>query len=79
VIAPNPNNGDFTIRFSSPVTEGGLISVYDVAGRTCHSITTGADASALPVLLRDLQPGIYFLEWRTPDALRTKKFLVSGN
>jgi pimeloyl-ACP methyl ester carboxylesterase len=79
VIAPNPNNGDFTIRFSSPVTEGGLISVYDVAGRTCHSTTTGADASALPVLLRDLQPGIYFLEWRTPDALRTKKFLVSGN
>ena len=77
-VYPNPNSGDFTVRFN-PVAQGAVnINVYDMRGR---QVLTKAYANTGGVFEQNLslsnaQAGIYLVHVQQGSSTVTKKIVV---
>jgi hypothetical protein len=65
-ISPNPNKGEFSVRFAVRETRVIDFSVYDIHGNQLQAATSGVrvateESESVIRLKRDLPPGIYLL------------------
>lgn len=76
-IYPNPNKGDFTIRFTSATGNDIKVSVYDMRGRQLldNSFTnTGLIEQSLS--LGNVQSGVYLVNIQDGESIVTKKIII---
>lgn len=72
VVYPNPTTGEFTVAGLS--AEQNNLSIYDVFGKLVMQATVnGAEETLHP----NLSNGIYFLQMKTQEGMRTEKLVVS--
>ncbi len=76
-LYPNPNNGNFTIAFSSDSTQDINIAVFDIRGRkvvenTCQN--TGEINQNIN--LQPVQPGVYMMVIKDGNITQTRKIII---
>ncbi len=78
-IAPNPNNGDFTVydlRLSDFYSDIVNITVYDLNGRSLYKTNfTDNQANSIPISINDLASGIYIINFTSPLKSYDVKFV----
>lgn len=77
-VYPNPNQGKFELRFESKETQTLEISLYNVLHQEIYTKTleTQTGFTSLPINLRRVVKGIYFLEMRKDDFAVKRKVVV---
>lgn len=75
-VFPNPNSGQFHIKFPAPVREVTAI-LYDVTGREIAR-QQFSDTDGFPMEIHDV-PGVYFAELRIGSQVRRMKVIKSRN
>lgn len=76
---PNPNHGDFGVRFRTATRGFVRLTVYDVAGRVVKTGVDGvleAGEYRQHLDLSGTTPGIYFCDLRTPEGTLKRSFIV---
>lgn len=76
VIAPNPNNGQFSISLPSLVGELATIEVTDIAGRVVYAETGNINAEAKSINLSNLQNGVYFCRVTSGSSYTNQKLVI---
>ncbi len=77
-VFPNPNNGEFTVKFKSNVNEDVALEVFDVQGRSIlnQSFVNGNGDFNKNIDLGNVQSGLYLLNITIGTTKVTKKILV---
>jgi hypothetical protein len=76
-IVPNPNNGEFTLRFFNPIERNITAKIFDLNGRIIGKHELNANGrTEKTIKLRGPQPGIYLLQISNGDTKTTKKLIV---
>jgi PKD repeat protein len=77
-IAPNPNNGQFSLYLNSPV--GGLydLTIYHMAGVPVYHLNgiSVQGIHSVPLNLTNIPKGLYFLNLKGNQGFLTKKILI---
>jgi len=60
-VYPNPNNGQFKIRFSETLNGNQLVNILDINGRVVYRKTLNFLDGTATIADTNLKPGIYFL------------------
>jgi uncharacterized protein (DUF2141 family) len=77
-LYPNPNNGRFTVDFSSPVdTESFMLTVVDLIGNTVFREEITANESTKQFDLSHLNSGIYILMIAAGQILLNQKLILN--
>ena len=77
-LYPNPNNGRFTVDFSSLVeTESFMLTVVDLIGNTVFQEEISPDESTRQFDLSHLNSGIYILMIAAGQILLTQKLILN--
>lgn len=77
---PNPAREQVTVKYAVPDAVNGpaRLSLYDVMGRSVHTVTegstTGRQKTSLDV--RGLSSGVYFLRLKAGDTIKTRRLTV---
>jgi len=76
-VYPNPNNGVFSLKISSEISEEGYVVIRDVIGQTVKkfSIVTNNQAG----VNINIPAGIYFLEAITAHSSLSEKIIIESN
>ncbi len=74
-VYPNPNQGSFSIRFSTGVAEA-QVEITDAAGRTIYSNSFEHRGEALSLSLADYAKGLYFLKISYSGRQEVKKLII---
>ena len=75
-LYPNPNNGQFTVDFSSLVdAENFIITIVDLIGKTVYREELSAEEATRQFDLSHLNSGIYVLMITASQILLTQKFI----
>jgi hypothetical protein len=76
-IAPNPNNGSFSLLFNKKVNSGTVI-LYNGMGQEVHRQYLTSDAETYELNLNEyLTPGAYYLSWNNATFVIRQKFIVN--
>lgn len=75
VVYPNPNNGTFNIKLTTPV-DNIQISVFDISGRNVYSNMDSNTNLNYTIDLGTAQSGIYLLQVSDGKRTKTKKIIV---
>ncbi len=76
-IAPNPNNGNFTLMFSKRVGPG-IIEVYSTVGvKVLNQILPGGATNYELNLNEQLSKGVYYLTWSDGQIGLNKKLIIN--
>ncbi|WP_299365227.1 reprolysin-like metallopeptidase [Winogradskyella sp.] len=77
-IYPNPNNGEFTVRLTNPLSEKIDIELYDINGRKIYTRTYDSisDFEAL-VKLDGVQSGVYLIKVKDGINEMTEKLIIN--
>jgi subtilisin-like proprotein convertase family protein len=77
-LYPNPNNGNFMVRFNAAGTDAVAISVYDMRGRRVvnQSYTNTGGLFEQNIALPAAQQGIYLVNVQQGSSSITKKIMV---
>ena len=76
-VYPNPNAGDFTVRFTSFTANDIKISVHDIRGRQLLSQSfANTGLIEQPLSLGSVQAGVYLVSIQDGDSMVTKKIIV---
>jgi len=77
-VYPNPNRGEFTVRFTSSAAAEASAVLYDLTGRRLWSVRVpvGAGVQEVPVSLSGQASGVYQLELRWADRREVVKVVV---
>ena len=76
-VYPNPNSGNFTVRFDNPTSEETKIEVYDMRGRRIFENTyTNQGVFNENIQLNNAQAGIYLVTIEDGARKVTKKIVV---
>ncbi len=76
-LYPNPNNGSFTVKFSTNNSEDVLIDVYDMRGRKIYNnefSNTGTFNESID--LNTIQTGVYLVSITSGDTKLVKRIVV---
>ncbi len=75
-IYPNPNNGDFQVRFNSAFPEGAVLELYDLLGRkiAVYPLLGAQNIANLNGI--DVAPAIYYATVVVPNSFRKSVKLV---
>lgn len=77
-LYPNPNNGRFTVDFSSLTdTESFILTVVDLIGNTVFREEVSTDESTRQFDLSHLNSGIYVLMISAGQILLTQKLILN--
>lgn len=75
-IAPNPNNGSFTIQFKD-LTNTTSIEVFDITGRVVYENNFNvASENYQTVNLQNPTSGVYFINVKSGSSIVTKKIII---
>lgn len=75
-VYPNPNNGEFTLQFSS-VSKDVTLSVFDIRGRSVYKKSyTNSGTFKETINLGNVQSGMYLLNINNDGRTITKKIIV---
>jgi hypothetical protein len=75
-LYPNPNNGHFTVDFTSLVAaEAFMVTIVDLKGTTVHRDQLSAEESSKQFDLSHLNSGIYVIMIAASKILLTQKFI----
>ncbi len=78
ILAPNPNNGNFEVSYTSPKNQKVSVKLFDMLGRSVYSnelmITSGVNPIEMNV--QYLKKGIYFFEFVTEKGNQTEKLII---
>jgi len=71
---PNPNNGEFTLYYQTPVNESIVVRLIDVTGRIVleQSNTATSGANAFMLDLKTISKGVYTLQIQGKNVLNEK-------
>ena len=77
-IAPNPNNGNFMIYYSSAKFQKVTMKLMDVMGRVVYANETKVNTGGNPIEmnLQNVSKGIYSLEFVTESGKQTQKLII---
>jgi len=78
-IYPTPNDGKFSLRFTSMKNMSAQIEVLNLMGQDCYSTTieTRTGKNVLPLDVEVLKNGIYFLRVKSEHGYSISKFVIS--
>lgn len=77
-VYPNPNRGRFSVRFDALDAATALLTISDLAGRAVHERELSAQpgGNEYDVELPELSSGVYVLQLRAGDAVRSVKLVI---
>ncbi len=76
-IAPNPNNGSFSLLFNKKVNSGTVI-IYNSIGQEVHRQYLMSEADTYELNFSEyLSPGAYYLSWNNANFVLKQKFIVN--
>ncbi|MFI5150622.1 MAG: T9SS type A sorting domain-containing protein [Bacteroidia bacterium] len=76
-VYPNPNRGQMQFSYELGTREQSVLEIYDISGRLITSLALDPDRTLLSIQEGLMQPGMYFYQVRTHDALLASgKFTV---
>ena len=76
-IVPNPNNGEFDILFSDPVTQPVSVKLFDMQGRKVYNNDfTDAINKKIPIETNNLPPGTYIVTIYVNESAISKKITI---
>lgn len=77
-VYPNPNNGAFTVSFDALEANNVSVELLDMTGRVIFnkSFQATVGSNDLPVELEGFAKGVYMLQLRQSDAVRTTKVVL---
>lgn len=77
-IYPNPNKGEFNIKFTSAITDPVVLNVYDIRGRIIfQNVYEQVTDFEEPIKLDAVQSGVYLLGISTGKKSITKKIIIN--
>jgi hypothetical protein len=79
-IYPNPSKGNFTISFEADVPSGDvIIEIHNGIGQEIYrsSVETPGKNFTSEIALKNISPGIYFLEIKTEDHVAVQKIVIT--
>ena len=77
ILYPNPNKGNFTVKFNSKSTKAVSIVVHDISGRSIFEKTysnTGLFSENLQ--LDNVQAGVYLVTVQDGDSKIVKRIII---
>lgn len=78
VVFPNPNNGNFTVKFNSSSNDDINIEVYDIRGRRVYNKSfTNTGTFDQSINLDNVQSGMYLLNVYEGNRKMTKKIVIN--
>lgn len=77
-IIPNPNSGNFLLRFYSPSTNNTLIAIFNVTGEQVYAenIKAISGLQQIPIHNKQLAAGVYMLKIISGEYVCIKKLVV---
>jgi hypothetical protein len=66
-IYPNPNQGDFQVRFNTAVPDGAVLELYDLLGRKIAKYTLSGSQNIANISGVDVAPAIYYATVIVPN------------
>ncbi|MEM1218006.1 MAG: zinc-dependent metalloprotease, partial [Bacteroidota bacterium] len=76
-IAPNPNDGHFTINFSDGLNQESTLRIYNATGQVLFEEPIRLqNETAFPINTGILEPGIYYLSIQTERGTASKRMVV---
>jgi subtilisin-like proprotein convertase family protein len=76
-IAPNPNSGNFNVKFNSTSDQEVLINVYDISGRQIFMKTyPNQTVFAQNIQLDNVQPGVYLINIQEGSQKSVRKIVI---
>jgi len=77
-VYPNPNNGNFFIKYSNVINTDFQVSVFDIRGRKIYKTNNKPNSSLqTEVSLKNVQSGMYLLQIKNGNKITTKKIVVN--
>jgi hypothetical protein len=79
ILFPNPNNGNFQVRMNSDLYTSLGLRVYSAEGRFVHGqvFSNLRFGTLMPVHIRNLEAGLYFIELYNGDVRTTLRVVVT--
>lgn len=79
MVYPNPNNGQFNVKFNSDIEENFHITLTDVNGKTVFVMESKAiiGLNEIPVTTDNLAAGIYMLKLNNNGVITTQKVIIN--
>jgi hypothetical protein len=76
-IFPNPNRGNFTVKFSS-IEKNIKLKIYSVQGLLIYELNdiSCAEDCTVDIQLNNVEPGFYFIKIITPYGISTDKIIL---
>lgn len=78
-IWPNPNNGEFNVRFNNPTSERISMTLFDIQGRRVYQEAFEEETGLFDksINLGALSEGVYLLNIRQGNKVGTKKIVIN--
>lgn len=78
LLAPNPNNGNFTTYYTSSKEQKVSMKLFDVTGRIVYTdeIKVNTGSNSIEMKLQDLNKGIYLFEFTTQAGKQNVKLVI---
>ncbi len=75
-VYPNPADNIVQVSLGNGVTDDGVITVYDLAGRTFITESFPANTRKHTLDISGISAGLYIVEFRNSNSIRTQKVVV---
>ena len=75
-IYPNPNDGNFQVRFNTAVPDGAVLELYDLLGRKIAKYTLTGSQNIANISGVDVAPAIYYATVIVPNVFRKSVKMV---
>ena len=75
-IYPNPNQGDFQVRFNTAVPDGAVLELYDLLGRKIAKYALTGSQNIANISGVDVAPAIYYATVIVPNVFRKSVKMV---
>jgi len=75
-IFPNPNKGEFSVKFNEAEQAGKLLQVIDVTGKVVYSENIDSQTFEQRISLKEHEAGYYLLRIKSNEKLTTRKLII---
>ena len=78
-IFPNPNDGNFTVKFPQAYFSKGILLIYNSMGQVIFEKNISLNNSlSVPININGMKKGVYYLSLHSAQGLFSKKIVVAG-